>query len=268
MGERTDPLSGEQPSTTELRRDIAHTQREMSHTIDEIQYRLSPDHLKAEARETLRSARMRTTRGTIDRVKSNPLGAAMVGVGLYLLMRRPDDDDYGMDYGMELSGSRSYSPQTDYRDYDFDRGTGETAGLRDRAGDVAGNVRDRASETLGEASDRARMLRDRAAYGARSASMRGRDLMMDNPLVGGLAAVAVGAILGALLPETDRENELLGRASDRVTDRIEHVARTGAEQAKNIVTTAASAAKDAATDAARRETANAKNELSDELGRV
>jgi ElaB/YqjD/DUF883 family membrane-anchored ribosome-binding protein len=242
MGERTDPLSHESPA--EIRRDIADTQREMSHTIDEIQYRLSPAHMKAQARESVRRAGVSTTRGTIDRVKSNPLGAAMVGVGLYLLMR-PSHDDH--DYEMHFTS-------------DFDAEPGRMSGAVD-------DVRERASHVMDEAGERARMMRDRAAHRAHTASMQSRDLLMDNPLVGGLAAIALGALVGAMIPESRRENELMGEASDRITERVSDVARSGVDQAKNIATAATTAAKDAATDAARRETKNAKDELTNQLGR-
>jgi ElaB/YqjD/DUF883 family membrane-anchored ribosome-binding protein len=271
MGERTDPLSHEHESPAEIRRDIAETQREMSHTIDEIQYRLSPAHMKAQARESVRRAGVRTTRTTIDKVKSNPLGAALVGAGLYLLLRNQNDDTpyYDTRYTADFDAYPDrYNAQGAYRDLDFgdDRGS-RMADAKERVAGAMGDVRERASHVAESAADQARMLRDRAASRARTASTQGRDLLMDNPLVGGLAAVALGALVGALLPETDRENEWLGEASDRVTDRIGEVARTGVEQARHVASAVTTAAKEAATETARRETKTAREQLSNELGR-
>lgn len=273
MGERTDPLSHEHESPAEIRRDIAETQREMSHTIDEIQYRLSPAHMKAQAKESVRRAGVRTTRTTIDRVKANPLGAALVGAGLYLLLRNQHDDVpyYDTRYSADFDAYPDrYNAQGAYRDFDFDHGSdggSKMADAKDRVAGAMDDVRERASHVAESAADGARRLRDRAASRAHVASTQGRDLLMDNPLVGGLAAVALGALVGALLPETERENEWLGDASDRVTDRIGEVARTGADQAMHVASAVATAAKDAATETARRETKTAKEEISNELSR-
>jgi ElaB/YqjD/DUF883 family membrane-anchored ribosome-binding protein len=286
MGERTDPLSHDHESPAEIRRDIAETQREMSQTIDEIQYRLSPAHMKAQARESVRRAGVRTTRGTIDRVRANPLGAAMVGAGLYLLMRNQHDEhDYETHFGSDFDRDRSYaaygsagafdrySAPGEYRDLDYGNGGGRMADAKDRVSgamddvrEKLDDVRERTGHAFDEAAERARMMRSRARYRARSASMQGRDMLMDNPLVGGLAAIALGALIGAMLPETERENELLGEASDRITDRISDVARSGADQAKHLASAVASATKEAATDTAKREVKTAKEQLKNEMG--
>lgn len=284
MGERTDPLSREHESTADIRRDIAATQREMSHTIDEIQYRLSPAHIKEQARESVRRAGVRTKRGTIDRVKANPLGAALVGAGLYLLMRDNDherydvafdaDFDRGMDRGRDLyaepgvyAGNR-YSSSSEYRDLDFEDGEGRMSEMKDRAREAVGDLRDRASGAAETAADRARMLRYRASSRARTARMQSRDMLMDNPFVGGLAAAALGAIIGSMIPETEREHELMGEASDRMLDRVGTAASSVAGKVTHVATAVASAAKDAATETARRETKNAKNEMQNELGSI
>lgn len=279
MGERTDPLSGGDESTADIRRGIAETQREMSHTIDEIQYRLSPAHMKAQARESVRRAGVRTTRGTIDRVKANPLGAALIGAGIYLLMRDNNDYRYDVEFDSDLDMGRGRDlyaepgayARAGYRDVEYDSGSGLKDRARDAAGDIremADDVRHKASDMADTAADRARMLRHRASRGARTARMQGRDLMMDNPFVGGIAAMAVGAIIGSMIPETERENELMGEASDRTLDRVGTVASSAAGKVKDVATAAASAAKDAATETARRETKNAKSEMQDELGRI
>lgn len=281
MGERTDPLSHGEESTADIRRGIAETQREMSHTIDEIQYRLSPAHMKAQARESVRRAGVRTTRGTIDRVKANPLGAALIGAGIYLLMKDNDtrdyrydvdfDSDFDMNRGRDLYAEPGAYAGSGYRELEYEGGSSLKDRARGAAGDIrekADDVRHMASDMADTAADRARMLRSRASMRARSAKRHGRDFMMDNPFVGGLTAVALGAIIGSMIPETERENELMGEASDRVLNRVGTVASKAAGKAKDVATSAASAAKDAATETARRETKNAKSEMQDELGRI
>lgn len=89
-------------------------------------------------------------------------------------------------------------------------------GARERLGDAASSVRDRARSarySLGEqASDFGHSIRDRAETAQRSLE----HLLHDQPLVAGALGVVLGAAIGALLPSTDREDEWLGEASDRL----------------------------------------------------
>ncbi|HEY0788184.1 MAG TPA: DUF3618 domain-containing protein, partial [Thermoanaerobaculia bacterium] len=94
MAERTDTMSGaprageHRRSVDDIERDIERTQREMSRTIQTIQHRLSPDHMKAKAKVRMRE----TSRGMIDRVKEHPAAAAMIGLGAWMLMRDKGSD--------------------------------------------------------------------------------------------------------------------------------------------------------------------------------
>lgn len=68
------------------------------------------------------------------------------------------------------------------------------------------------------------------------------DYLYERPLVLGALGIAVGAALGASLPTTEREDELLGPMRD---DLVERTAEAGREQAEKVKS-AAYAAKDAA----------------------
>src|SRR5687767_2591452 len=91
MDERTGAVSGNE-YTRAIRRDIERTQREMSRTIEEIQQRLSPQYIMQRTKDSVREAGVRTSRSVIDKIKANPIPAAMVGIGLFLLARDNDDD--------------------------------------------------------------------------------------------------------------------------------------------------------------------------------
>ncbi|HEX8254877.1 MAG TPA: hypothetical protein VF846_17160, partial [Thermoanaerobaculia bacterium] len=49
--------------------------------------------------------------------------------------------------------------------------------------------------------------------------------VMDRPLIAGVAALAVGAIVGTIIRETDREHELFGQHRERLTSRAIETAR-------------------------------------------
>jgi ElaB/YqjD/DUF883 family membrane-anchored ribosome-binding protein len=289
MGERTDtPLNDSDLS--DIRRDIARTQRELAETIDEIQYRLSPDHIMEQTKEKVRRAGVRTSRKMIDRIKENPIPTAMVGMGLWMLMRdRGDSYDYDTGYDYEMSGVKGsrysggrYSPYASANDLgnrgygsaNFNRtDEGMTDRLKDRAGDVADRVsgtmhdaRERTSEAMHnlgdkasdlghdaadrmrdlghETSEKMRDLRHETAIRARRISRKTSDFMSDSPMVAGLAAIAIGAIIGAIIPESRREHELMGETRDRLADRGREMVSEGLDTAKEAAANAAAAAKD------------------------
>jgi ElaB/YqjD/DUF883 family membrane-anchored ribosome-binding protein len=252
MGERTDAVIGDR--TDEIRRDIERTQQEMSRTIDEIQYRLSPHTMMERTKHSMREAGVKASRGMMDRVRDNPLGAAMVGVGLYLLMRDSSPDGYDVEFIPETRGwdetGAQYSSVGEYRDLEFegDRGgDGKMAQARERIGEA----KERVSETAHAAAERARQMKMQARYRMSRARYQSRDVFQENPLIAGVAAIAAGAILGALIPETEKEHELMGDTRDRLMDRAKEKARDGVSRAKDVATAAGQAATEAARDEAK-----------------
>ncbi|HEU4520362.1 MAG TPA: DUF3618 domain-containing protein [Thermoanaerobaculia bacterium] len=248
MGERTDSVSGHD-RTDELRRDIERTQREMSRTIDEIQHRLSPHYMMERTKDSMREAGVNASRGLMDKVRDNPIPAAMVGVGLFLLMRDSGHDDrYDVEFIPERSGwdttGTHYSSVSEYRD--LESGEGRMAEAKDRVQSAMSSAREATSEKLDAAADRARRLGTKARSRMSRARYQSRDVLAENPLIAGLAALAAGAIIGALIPETEKEHELMGDTRDRLAERAKDMARDGVSRAKDVATSAATAATEAA----------------------
>jgi ElaB/YqjD/DUF883 family membrane-anchored ribosome-binding protein len=104
------------------------------------------------------------------------------------------------------------------------------------------SARDRLSGTAQSARERVGQLSDGARY--RMAQMRGGydSIVREQPLMLGAIGLAVGALLGAGLPRTRQEDELMGEASDRRTEKAKEAGREQLEKAKQIV----SAGKDTA----------------------
>jgi ElaB/YqjD/DUF883 family membrane-anchored ribosome-binding protein len=74
---------------------------------------------------------------------------------------------------------------------------------------------------------------------ARSSAADASRFMREQPLVVGAAGIALGALIGAMLPPTRFEDELVGKKSDSMTDEVEQVAgeklRQGASAAREKV---------------------------------
>ena len=58
------------------------------------------------------------------------------------------------------------------------------------------------------------------------------------PLAVGAAAVLIGASLGMAVPETERENELMGEARDTALERAQQVATGTVDRVKEAAATA------------------------------
>jgi ElaB/YqjD/DUF883 family membrane-anchored ribosome-binding protein len=103
---------------------------------------------------------------------------------------------------------------------------GELAGgARERAGDLAGSARERVSNVGTGARERAGNLGSRARERTQRARGGLEHMMEDNPLAVAAGAAILGLTIGLLVPESDRENRLMGPARDNLVDRAQTTAR-------------------------------------------
>jgi ElaB/YqjD/DUF883 family membrane-anchored ribosome-binding protein len=258
--------------TRELQAEIADTREELSETIEAIQERLRPGSIVSNATDTVKekarqrvqsltdnageraSGMMRQSRRTandvVENVKHNPVPALMIGAGVaWLLMDRSRHEDgrrwetrqrgwstgrrsygeYGTGYetnyveagtGLDLDTDIDES-DADYSDIDYRRG------YASRQRGLASNVSERASSMMHDAGDRLQRT-------TRSTTNGLQRLMRENPLLVGAAAVLVGAAVGAALPETERENQLMGETRDTVVNQAQEMAQNAASTVKEV----------------------------------
>ena len=69
-------------------------------------------------------------------------------------------------------------------------------------------------------------------------------MLAQNPLALGLIAIVIGALIGALIPESRKENELLGPHRDQLADKAQATVQDYAKKAGIVVGAAQSAAQD------------------------
>lgn len=146
----------------------------------------------------------------IDRIKRNPIPLAMAGVGLWLFFRSSGGDS-------EIESQRTASVK---------------ARAKAKASDAIDSAREKASELASLASGKTERVRAIAWHKMQGARDEAWDVFQRQPLVGGLVAFAVGAVVAAIIPETEREDALLGDARDRLFDRATELARERAGRVK------------------------------------
>ena len=103
-------------------------------------------------------------------------------------------------------------------------GRGAVDGARTRASEAYGTARERTSAMYGSA-------RERASDVSRQTAER----IETNPLAAVAGGLALGAVLGALLPRTQREVQALGDVGHKVTDVAREAANTAVETGRQQV---------------------------------
>jgi len=205
----------EAAEAAEIRADIEETRAEMGGTLTELGDRLDPGNLMNQAKENVREATIgrveETAKGVsdmvMDTIKRNPVPAALAGAGLALLWaNRSSGDKHGDDRA-----------QYGYARYDAGRESGATGpDIGDRigqrvegVGDAVGGAASQVGETVGQVGQAA----------GQAAGQMGTQLdrfMQASPLAMGAVALGAGAVIGALVPETPQEREVLGDASRQI----------------------------------------------------
>ena len=276
MGERPGQMTPD--STTRIRSDIERTREDMSETIDEIQERLSPATLAAQAKEAVKEQTVgrvkqaargvgetasNTAEGVKEGVRQNPWPAIMIGAGTAWMLfdgvrRGANGARSSRSYGEYRGGSRTYGGQG--REEYFEHGDGSTGYYETDEGagaDVYGEG-SIGGGTMGgsgiydrnfRGSYSARPVARRAMESVSQTSSQLRDLMSRNPLVVGVVAAAVGVAVGLALPETERENRLMGEARDNLVERAQDAAQGAVDKAKQV---AVDVTRDAAGEAAKQ----------------
>jgi len=173
--------------------------------------------------------------GLMERVRNNPLPATLAGIGLGWLAFA----DVGEESDDRWRGSTSnrYARSDAAGEDTLHRVSAGVSGAASDVADTAQELTDRAQEYTREAGRRARQTGQRAQNELQR-------LTMENPLAVGAGALLLGAIVGLAVPETERENEMLGETRDSVLDKAQEMAQTATARAQD-------AAADLVSDAAR-----------------
>lgn len=305
------------PQIAKIEAEIDQTRSAISGDLRTLGERLSPENLKAEAKEVMTEAKnvatetlheakdiatstfhqvkedaMDTVSAKVDEfrdsvrnveheavgfLRENAAPIALIGVGVawFLSNRRSRDEQWDGGYRVRGSGRWRYPEDEDRHPMDDARnGMYRAAGRTREASHSAGQrARRLASEARHEVSGRAQQARhfaehelddvrgmardardrlERTTYRARDSAQRelrrARELsgqtLESHPLAVAAAAVAAGACIGLLLPETRREDELFGPQRERLMDDARQVMRDAKGAARDVSHSAKEVARD------------------------
>ena len=196
--------------------------------------------------------------GLMDTVRRNPVPAALAAIGLGWLFvnnggsssgrRYEYDYDYDADrYGYSRASARErgsfYAGQSGHYDDGHGNPAQQVAG---RVGEAAGEIQDRASELASDAREQVGQIGHQAQYRMHRAQGQLERMVQDNPMAVGAMALAIGAAVGMMVPETRQEHELMGEARDRFVDRAQDMAQDAGEKVQQVVDKVSSTAQEEA----------------------
>lgn len=97
--------------------------------------------------------------------------------------------------------------------------------LSNRAGEMAGNLQAKAGDLQNKVSEQTDYLTHQAQYQMGRAKQGFQNTLETNPLAVSAVAVAAGAAIGLMLPITQKEDELMGEARDRLFNQAQDMAK-------------------------------------------
>jgi len=202
-------LTGNGGSPEQLEREIEDTRHEIESTLEELGDRLSPGQLLDQGLSYLRDSGAGAGSKAFflnfgRSVRDNPLAVTLATTGLTWLMNARG--------GGEPSA-----------------GTGRP--WREEMGDATSDIARRARQTGSQLQRAQTEVREGARRQAERARGAWTHMLDEQPLLLGLAGMALGALVGGTLPATEREDELLGEARDEV---LASAAEKGREAAEDV----------------------------------
>jgi hypothetical protein len=256
-------------SARQLEREADATRRQLATTLDNLADNLTPGRILDEVLAYSRNGGASFVKGLGNAASTNPLPTLLIGVGAAMLLSgkgRLDSIPRGLgnlfhrSNGHEAKSPGRESSTGGLGDTVTDATRSAAAGIKaaassvrdtaaetaERIGESASNtiaaVRDSAvglGESVGEftettlnaAGEEATHLREQARRLTEDLRDRASSLAEEQPLIVGVAGIALGAILAAALPRTRIEDELMGATSDTIKETAGQIA---AEQIDKI----------------------------------
>jgi len=247
-------------TTGQLEQEVDQTRGRIEETLEQLRTRLRPGSLVEDALGfASENGGDELVRSLGQQVSANPLPVALMGVGLAWLVISQNRSGAGARQGSFNGSGKRTEAMTNY---DQDRRTGtddSSRGMVDTARERASDMMGRARDTTSGAYDKVSRSVSSAADSLSSAMPNTRSIsnfMQEEPMVLAGLGIALGAIVGAMLPSTEIEERYLGPVADNAKQQATEVAREQWERGKQM----AAEGWDEAKDAAQRTWEDAKDE--------
>lgn len=215
-----------------LEREIDQQRAEISDIVHALENKLSPGELIDTALGYVKGGSGEFFGNLSNTVKANPVPTVLTSIGLIWLMagqNRQPQPHYSSSSGTSVKDKLAES-----KDRLADKFSGlkhQGADVRDKTGQMGHNMSASVTDAGNRVRDSSRQAADSLQHQADRARGGFNHLLTEQPLALGAIGIALGALLAASVPPTRREDELLGQASDRMTNNLRHKAEEGYQTA-------------------------------------
>ena len=213
----------------DIERTAAAERQELAASLDALSNSVNPENIQTHAAVMAETYGGDLGRQAWGAAKQNPAAFALVGAGLSLLLtgtgsrpetRRakptlvPTQQAYaGFD---ERVAAADEEMQEELSSMYSENEAPSAAWLRAKLTDGLDALPPSARERVVAAREAALSAQEKVEAQARAAAKKSQTFMHDQPLAVGALALGLGALVGALLPSTRREDDLLGQHRDAV----------------------------------------------------
>jgi hypothetical protein len=232
-------------TSADVEREVEATRSHLDATVEALKDKMNPSEIIDEAKDALGGAGQKLLAKVMEQARENPLPLAVTAAGLVWMLSNTRNSAPSSARSGGLAGEpRSFAPPR----------SGFGPSLADKAGDALDAAKDRVGDLTDQARAAGQSALDSVSEAAEGAAGKaqeyGRRLqdqvagMFDRePLLVGALGLFVGLAVGAALPPTELERDLVGPLHDKLMDKGEAMARDGLAKAGDAAKAAYDAAK-------------------------
>lgn len=237
MNTDTNVNAQSQKSPDRLEHEIDRQRDRISGIIDALEYQMAPRQLLDRAVGLSQDNGREFADNLRETVQAHPVPALLSTVGLAWMFISRNEKSTRLRVPTGLSGTSSNASDGNAMD-----------NLKDGAKDLGDKLSDAKDQVRGSLEDARAHLSDSTSRAADTMRDQGRwardrfnDTLEQNPMALGAVGVALGALVGALLPRTEQEDRLMGSASDRATSELKDQAQSAVHEARDKVASSTAA---------------------------
>ncbi|MGV6394424.1 DUF3618 domain-containing protein [Pseudomonas caspiana] len=231
--------SDSEKSPETLEREIDAQRNSIGNIVDALESKFSAGQLLDQALSYTKGSGGEFLNNLGTTIKNNPLPTVLTSVGLLWLMmgqnRSPGaaSGSSSLDHLGERASDMAHSVTDSFSD--AKNRIEETARrMTEKAGALTENVSARLSQTGQHLHQGSHDVNDTLHQQARKAQSGLDYLLKEQPLALAAIGIALGAALGSALPVTERENRMMGPASDELTSKAKNLASEGYEKVSQM----------------------------------
>ncbi|MDP3492233.1 MAG: DUF3618 domain-containing protein [Hyphomonadaceae bacterium] len=235
-------------SAEEVEREVEASRGELDRTMEALKDKMTPGQLFDEATRAMGGAGQQVFSKFVEQARENPMPLAVMGLGLAWLMTSSNKTRYAPSSPLEprsFSSDRGGASLGEVLHNVEAKASDAMSTVKDKASDAVAAAKEKLASATSEAGAAGRNLSASAGSAVEKAGAYGRqaqrglmDALDREPLlIGGLAAL-VGAAIGAALPSTQVEDQMVGSTRDRLVDKGKDALQEGLEKAGEVAQSA------------------------------